>query len=183
MHSKVRGKLKEAAGPYPAGTPYHADDPELLMWVLFTLIDSATVVYRKYVGRLSRADEALYWEDYKVVGELFGLSRSEMPDSIADLDDYRREMLDGDRLFVGDWALSRARQIVLQPPVPIAVRPLLETANFITIALLPDKMRDQYGFSPLPPMAVRKAMVAGGAEYLKRFVIPVLPGRLRYIPQ
>ncbi len=52
MHRRVRGRLPTAVGPYPAGTPYRADDPELLMWVLFTLVDSALVVYRKYVGSL-----------------------------------------------------------------------------------------------------------------------------------
>jgi hypothetical protein len=29
---------------------------------------------------------------------------------------------------------------------------------------------------------VRKALVAGGAEYVKRAVIPFLPERLRYVP-
>jgi hypothetical protein len=61
-------------------------------------------------------------------------------------------------------------------------RPLLETANFITIALLPDRIRREYGFSPLPPAPVRKAVVAGGAEYVKRGLIPFLPDRLRFVP-
>jgi uncharacterized protein (DUF2236 family) len=46
MHRRVRGALPQAVGPYAAGTPYRADDPELLLWVLFTLVDSATLVYR-----------------------------------------------------------------------------------------------------------------------------------------
>ena len=54
MHRRVRGRLPEAIGPYAAGTPYRADDPELLMWVLFTLVDSGLVVYRKYVASLTR---------------------------------------------------------------------------------------------------------------------------------
>ena len=182
MHRRVSGRLAEPVGPYPAGTPYRADDPELLLWVLFTLVDSALVVYRKYVGPLSRAQEAAYWEDYKLVGELFGLSSEEMPDTLADLDAYRRRMLEGDELFVTDWARRRARQIVLSPPVPWAARPLLETANFVTIALLPPSIRDQYGFSALPPPVLRRALVSGGAEYVRRAVIPFLPDRLRLVP-
>ena len=182
LHRRVRGALERPVGPYPAGTSYRADDPELLMWVLFTLVDSALVVYRKYVGSLSRAEEAAYWEDFKVVGGLFGLRRREMPATLDDLDRYRREMLEGDRLYVGDWARERARRIVLDPPVPWIVRPLLETANFVTIALLPDRIREQYRFAALPPAAVRKAVVAGGAEYVKRAVIPFLPDRLRLVP-
>jgi uncharacterized protein (DUF2236 family) len=91
-------------------------------------------------------------------------------------------MLEGDVLHVSDWARRRARAIVLEPPVPWLARPLLETVNFITIALLPDRIRREYGFSPVPPAALRRAMVAGGAEYVKRAVIPLLPDRLRLVP-
>lgn len=182
MHRTVRGQLAEAVGPYPAGTEYRADDPELLLWVLFTLVDSALVVYRKYVGSLSRREEAALWEDYKVVGGLFGLRERDLPATIGDLDAYRLRMLEGDRLFVTDWARRQAKRIVLDPPLPRRARPLVETVNFVTIALLPDQIRRQYGFSPLPPVIVRKALVAGGAEYVKRVVIPFLPARLRLVP-
>src|SRR4051794_37731702 len=46
MHRQVRGKLRQPAGSYPSGTAYRADQPDLLMWVLFTLVDSALVVYQ-----------------------------------------------------------------------------------------------------------------------------------------
>jgi uncharacterized protein (DUF2236 family) len=182
MHRRVRGRLREPAGRFPAGTPYRADDPELLLWVLFTLVDSSLLAYEKYVRRLSQAERAAFWEDYKVVGRLFGLRRRDLPDTLADLDDYRREMLEGDVLHVGDWARRRAREIVLEPPLPWLARPLLETVTFITVALLPDRIRGEYGFSPLPPAVVRKALVAGGAEYVKRAVIPFLPDGLRFVP-
>jgi uncharacterized protein (DUF2236 family) len=182
MHRRVSGRLPAAVGPYPAGTEYRADDPELLLWVLFTLVDSALVVYGKYVRSLSRAEEAAYWQDYKVIGRLFGLRDQDLPATIDELDEYRLSMLEGDRLYVTDWARRRAREIVLEPPIPWGARPLLETVNFITIALLPDQIRRQYGFSPLPPAFVRKALVNGGAEYVKRAVLPLLPERLRLVP-
>jgi len=182
MHRRVRGRLKEAVGPYPAGTSYRADDPDLLLWVLFTLVDSALVVYRKYVAPLSAEDSACLWDDYRVIGRLFGLSDGDMPRDIDALDEYRRAMLDGDRLYVSDWARKRAREIVLRPPVPWVARPLLESANFVTIALLPDRIREQYGFSALPPVFVRKALVEGGAQYVRRAIIPLLPDSLRLVP-
>ena len=91
-------------------------------------------------------------------------------------------MLSGDELFVGDWARRRAREIVLEPPVRTLARPLVETVNFITIALLPDEIRAQYGFFPLPPAAVRKALVGAGAAYVRRGVLPVLPEQIRQVP-
>jgi uncharacterized protein (DUF2236 family) len=182
MHRKVRGTLRQDVGPYPAGTPYRADDPELLLWVLFTLVDSASVVYRKYVGGLDAAEEARLWADYRVVGRLFGLRERDMPAGLGELDAYRREMLATDRLHVSPWARERARAIVLSPPVPLLARPLLETANFITIGLLPDRIRREYGFAPLPPAFVRKALVTGGAQYVRRAVLPLVPDRVRLVP-
>jgi|1186.fasta_scaffold06978_2 uncharacterized protein (DUF2236 family) len=182
MHRRVRGQIGQPAGSFPAGTPYRADQPDLLMWVLFTLVDSALVVYQLYVERLSDDEQAAYWDDYKVVGRLFGLRPPDMPDTLADLREYKRAMLEGDALHVSDWARSRAREIVLEPPVPWLARPLLETVNFITVALLPGPIRRQYGFAPIPPAPLRRALVAGGAEYVKRAVIPLLPDRLRLVP-
>lgn len=180
MHTRVSGRLVKPTGAFPAGTPYRADDPELLLWVLFTLVDSASVVYSKYVRSLSDSERSSLWQDYRVIGELFGLAPGDMPADLDALDAYKHDMLSGDRLHVSDWARSRARQIVLEPPVPWMARPLLETANFITIALLPDRIRREYGFAPIPPPAVRKALVAGGAEWIKRVLLPAMPERLRW---
>lgn len=182
-HARVQGRIKEAIGPFPAGTPYRADNPQLLMWVLFTLVDSGVEVYQRYVGRLWEDERAEYWRDYKLIGELFGLKRAEMPDTLHDLDDYRREMYDSGHLVVTDWARTRARRIVFEPPVPLVARPIVEALNFTTIALLPDPIREQYGFNPIPPARLRKLLVGGGAEYLKRAVIPFLPERLRLVPR
>ena len=40
-------------------------------------------------------------------------------------------------------------------------------------------MREQYGFSWDP---VRAVALHGGAEYVKRVVVPVLPERVRMLP-
>jgi uncharacterized protein (DUF2236 family) len=182
MHRTVRGTLRRQAGPFPVGTPYRADDPELLMWVLYSLVDSVTVVYRMYVGSLDESDRAALWQDFRVVGRLFGLRDRDMPATLEELDDYGREMLASGELVVTAWARSRAREIVLDPPVPRVAEPLVETVNFITIALLPEPIRVQYGFSPLPPTWLRRVLVAGGAQYVKRLLLPLLPGSLRTVP-
>jgi uncharacterized protein (DUF2236 family) len=182
MHRRVSGRLPEAVGRYPAGTPYRANDPELLMWILYTLVDSSVVLYQTYVGRLGRAEREALWSDYRVLGRLFGLRTSEMPGTLSELEDYGRTMLEGDDLCVGAWARRRAREIVLEPPVRNLARPLLETVNFITVALLPDRIRREYGFASLPPAPVRRALVNAGAMYIRRGVVPLLPAGLRQVP-
>ncbi|HKD76938.1 MAG TPA: oxygenase MpaB family protein, partial [Ktedonobacterales bacterium] len=53
MHYHVRGQLSTSAGAFAAATPYHAHDPDLLFWVLATLIDTALSLYPRLVGPLS----------------------------------------------------------------------------------------------------------------------------------
>jgi uncharacterized protein (DUF2236 family) len=148
----------------------------------YTLVDSAIVVYRLYVGVLDEQDQGRFWADYRVVGRLFGLKDREMPATLAGLRAYGRAMLEDGTLVVTPWARTRAREIVLEPPVPIYLRPVVEAVNFVTVALLPAPIRDQYGFFPLPPAFLRRALVAGGAEYVKRAIVPLLPARLRLVP-
>lgn len=178
MHGRVRGELERPAGRFPAGTPFAADDPELLLWVLASLVDSALVFYDRYVASLSDTERDAYWQDYRVIGRLFGLRDDEMPADIDDFDAYMDEMLDGNDLFVTSAARELALQIVMRPPVGLAKRPVLELVNFITVGLLPTGLRRQFGLSWDP---LRALMLRGGAEYAKRVLVPLAPGRLRFV--
>jgi uncharacterized protein (DUF2236 family) len=178
MHRRVRGELAKPAGRFPAGTPFAADDPALLLWVLATLVDSALVVYERYVGSLSHAQRDAYWRDYRVIGGLFGLRDGEMPADIDAFDAYMRRMLDGDELFVTTAARRLAIEIVMRPPVPLTHRPVLELVNFITVGLLPARLRREYG---LPWDPLRSLMLRGGAEYIKRVLVPLAPQQLRVV--
>src|ERR1700744_3156499 len=73
MHRAVRGTLPETVGIYPAGTSYRADDPRLLMWILYSLIDSAVVMHETYVGSLGSDARERLWRDYRVGWRRFGL--------------------------------------------------------------------------------------------------------------
>jgi uncharacterized protein (DUF2236 family) len=178
IHSRVRGELSEPAGRYPAGTAFAADDPELLLWVLATLVDSALVVYERYVGSLSEPERNAYWRDYRVIGALFGLDDADMPADIAAFDDYMHDMLEGPDLHVTSAARELALQIVLRPPVPLTRKPVLELVNFMTVGLLPANLRRQFGLSWDP---LRALMLRGGAEYAKRVLVPLAPERLRFV--
>ncbi len=171
MHRRVSGELSEAAGPFPAGTPYRADDPELLLWILAALAESAMLVYRKYVRSLTRDELDRLWRDYRVVGRRFGLREREMPRDIDAFEAYMAAMYAGGDLHVTPEARALAIDIVLHPPVPLHLRPLVELVNQITVGLLPPDIRRQYGFSWDP---LRAAALHGGAEYVKRLVLPVI---------
>lgn len=179
VHRRVRGRLAEPAGRLPAGTAWRADDPELLLWILATLVDSNLLVYERYVRPLAEEQREAYWQDFRRLGKLFGLPYARQPRDHAALRAYVDGMLASGDLHVGDRARELAVDIVMRPPVPLAARPALELANQITVGLLPPAVRRLYGFRWDP---VREVAVRTGAEYLRRVVVPVLPERLRVAP-
>ena len=178
IHRKVRGELQRPAGRYPAGTPYAAEDPVLLLWILACLADSALVVYERYVRTLTSAEADSYWQDYRTIGGLFGLKSSQMPTAYDDFRRYMRAMTASDDLCVTPAARELGTRIVLHPPVRLAARPLLELANFITVGLLPPRIRRMYRLSWDP---AREVALRGAAQYTKRVIVPLLPDRVRLV--
>jgi len=162
---RVRAIHRRVHGELPDGTPYRADDPELLLWILAAMAESALVVYPRYVRRLSDAERDALWRDYRVVGRRFGLRERDMPPDVDAFDAYMAAMYAGGDLVVTDAARELAREIVMRPPVPLYLRPLRELVNQVTVGLLPGTLRRQYGFrwDPLRSVAHR-----GGAEYSRR---------------
>ncbi len=179
MHTTVSGVLDEPAGRFPAGTPYAANDPELLLWILATLADGGAATYEGWVGPLERDELDRLWLDYRIVGMLFGLRPADMPRDWGEFRDYWDGMLDGGDLFVGDPARELAIEIVLHPPLPLVARPLVELVNQITIGSLPPQVRDLYGFGWDP---VRAAALSASRTYVRRALRPLLPDPLARIP-
>lgn len=176
-HRQVRGTLAAPAGRFPRGTPYAADDPALLLWILAALVDSTMVVHDRYVRTLRRDERNAYWQDYRLIGKLFGLPLRATPRDIDAFDAYVSAMLHSGDLHVTERARELSVQIVLNPPVGLTHRPLLELANFITVGLLPPGLREAYGLRWDPARAL---VLSGGAQYAKRVLLPLLPDRLRY---
>jgi uncharacterized protein (DUF2236 family) len=177
MHRRVRGVTPEDAGRFPAGTPYAADDPELLLWILATLVDSALLVYPRVVGPLEPVEEQGLWDDYKQVGRLFGIPDAHLPRRVEDFRAYVARVVEED-LHVTPAARELATGIVFHPPAPLWARGAVELVNQITVGLLPSRVRRGYGFSWDP---LRGAALSLGTAYARRVVVPLLPPRLRVV--
>lgn len=155
------------------------DDPELLLWILAALADSSLLVHQRYVAALSDAERDAYWQDFRLLGTLFALPKKHSPRDIDAFDAYIAGMLAPGVLEVVPDARALGVEIVLNPPVPLPLRPLVELFNFITVGLLPGDLRRQYGLSWDPARALA---LRGGAEYARRVLLPLLPPRLRLVP-
>jgi uncharacterized protein (DUF2236 family) len=169
IHSHVQGVADD-------GRSYSALDPHLQLWVHATLIEGSLKVYERFVAPLSPAELARYYEETKVVGELFGIPRSSIPQSYEDLKEWMRELIDIGEVQVTDLARALAEPIVR--PLRIVPRSISSRSALITPSLLPPPIRNGYGLRLSTPKA---ALVAVGTR-ASRLVTPRLPGGLRVHP-
>ncbi|MDX6412438.1 MAG: hypothetical protein QOE91_1954 [Gaiellaceae bacterium] len=164
VHTTVRGMLREDVGIFPAGTPYAADDPELMLWVHGTLVDTGIAMHEAYLGPLDMDDRAAFYREMSVVARVFGVPASVLPRTLVDFDEFRTELLAGGVLSVGADARA-VEATVLRPPVPFLLRPLVREVTLAGIALVPEDVRDLYGLRLNP---VRHAATAAGRQSVRR---------------
>jgi len=124
------------------GAGYHALDPDLLLWVHATLIDSALLTYRTFVGPLDGAEAEAYYQEAKPIGALLGIPKSRFPTSLADLDAYLATMLAGP--VQPDETSCRLARLVLRPPIRRVPRARFAPVEAITAGLLPEGLRRAY---------------------------------------
>jgi uncharacterized protein (DUF2236 family) len=142
-HKAVHGELKAQAGMFPAGTPYDANDPELKLWVLSTITDSTLLAYEMFVKRLSPNDREQYYQESLVGADLFGIPGNIVPQTYDDFQVYMNRMMESGAIQVCDQAMDIRRALFARTPSGI----LLFAGSALGIALLPKRLRQEFGFS------------------------------------
>jgi uncharacterized protein (DUF2236 family) len=177
VHARVRGALDADAGPFPRGTRFAADDPELLLWVHATLVDSGLLAYERLVAPLDDGERSRFYEESKVAARLLGIPDRLVPGTLADFGRYLAGMLDGPALAVSAAAREIAASI-LDPPLPPGIRHAFHAGNLFAAGFLPPALRERYdlAWGPIREGALQAAVTAIGA------VLPLLPSWARFLP-
>lgn len=172
VHQRVRGRLDDAA---MQGSAYSANDPELLMWVLATLVDSSLEAYETFFEPLPRDEQLAFYDEAKTFARLCGLEPHQMPPTLGAFRGYVDAMVSGPEITVTATAREIADALLKGPPLLWLFRP----SNYVLAAgMLPAKLRAQYGLSRTLPV---RAAYRVGVELVRR-VTPLLPPTVRYIP-
>jgi uncharacterized protein (DUF2236 family) len=146
IHDQVNGRLDRAVGIFPAGTPYSARDPQLLVWVHATLIESMVVSYELFVDPLSAAEKDQYATDATWLACELGVPADLLPKSYADIETHLHCRYASGEIVVGDRARTLGAAL-LSPPLGPAAAPLFRVTRLITLGLLPAHLREAYGFA------------------------------------
>jgi uncharacterized protein (DUF2236 family) len=146
IHDRVHGTLDAGVGQSPAGTPYSAHDPALLLWVHATLLDSSVRVLGDLLPPLTPTERDAYCAESAPLALALGARVAETPVTWRALQEYMARELDSTRIAVGPQARDLAHT-VLRPSLGWLAGPAQRAGELITLGALPERIRTQYGFA------------------------------------
>jgi uncharacterized protein (DUF2236 family) len=173
LHRRVRGTVAAGiSGP----RVYSAFEPDLLMWVLATLITAAVNGYEFVYGELPVARKEAFYRDMCRFGKYFGVA--EAPKGWRAFEAYYKTMLESD-LLGSHWMCRELARAVVYPQDSIGTRLLGHVIDFISLETLPPKVRDRLGLKSTITSRLRMRL----ARSVLPKIFPYFPRRLRFCPE
>jgi uncharacterized protein (DUF2236 family) len=173
-HQAVRGTLSAAAGSFPAGSAYAANEADALMWVHATLIETALLAHDLVLSPLTADERENYYQESRQLGGMFGLSLEMQPPTWTAFQAYCEGMLHSGVLAVSPQTRRIAEQVLsgagswLRSPGWYRV---------LTAHVLPPAIREGFAL----PYGTRESRSAERALWWLRRVYPALPSTIRYV--
>lgn len=171
IHERVRGTRPDD------GRPYSAMDPEALLWVHATLVDTALRVYSRFVRPLRPAEEQAYHEESGRVARLLGVPDGSLPPTVGSLRDWMDGLVASGEVRVTPAARRIARTVLY--PMSLPPRIAWDAAHLVSMDTLREPIRRQYG---IQWSASRERGMDRIAAATRAF-LPLLPSPMREAPQ
>ena len=164
-------------GPDGASAGYSAFDAESQLWVVATLYDTAVTVYEQVHGPLDDDAADRIYREYARIGTALQLPASMWPPDRNAFTEYWNAQVS--TLQPDAKALGVAKDLLYPSGGPQLLRLAMPLARFLTAGLLPDHVREGFGFDWSPDHARRfsRTMKTVGRVY------PRLPQRIRHWPR
>lgn len=177
-HTRVVGTLPEAVGRHPAGAPYRALDPDLLLWVYATLVDSSLLAYERFVAPLPGHEQERYYAEMRRAGPVWGISPEVFPADLVALRAWMAELVERGEVMPGREARAVA-SVVLRAPARWIPQDAMRPVSAIAVWLLPPPLREGFGL----PWSERQERRVQRAAAVSRWLVPRLPRALRDVPE
>jgi len=182
MAARVRGYHRKLSGvEETTGRAYRVDDPDLLLWVYATAVDSLLTTAQRAGVPLTDADADRYVAEQVAAAQLIGVPLSTVPRTVAELDAYLEDIRP--TLAATPAALEGVRDLFLPPmkgwvQVLTPARPAWVTLASLGFATLPPWARRLYS---LPGLGLTDAAATAALKTLRTALVAV-PERARWSP-
>jgi uncharacterized protein (DUF2236 family) len=170
IHAAVRGRRAD-------GAAYSAGEPDALLWVHATLVDTALRVYGRFVDPLPPEDEQRYHEESARVGIALGIPEVRMPPTLSELRSWMDGMVSSGEVHVTPDARRIARTVLYPSRFP--PRLAWDAAHLVSLSTLSPELRRQYGIR----WSARREHGMQRLSAASRHALPFLPAVLRVAPR
>lgn len=170
VHQVVTGVVPET------GATYRALDPELLLWVHATLVDTALRMHDRFVSPLTPGEMNAYHVEAAEVAIRLGVPETMIPTSHSGLRAWMDERIATGEVQVGPTARALAPFILY--PTRIPPRFVWDGAHLASISILDSRIRRQYGLT----WNRRRAHGVDRLAAASRRIVPLLPSAVRHVP-
>lgn len=144
VHRAVGRAHAPVHGAADSETPvYSAFDPDLQLWVTATLYWTAVRVHERVFGPLDQASADRFYREFAAVGTSLQLPPEAWPASRVAFEEYWNDAVE--HLAVLPTARTVSRELLRAEHAPIWMRLIMPLARLATVALLPERLRGQYG--------------------------------------
>jgi uncharacterized protein (DUF2236 family) len=182
MHTIVFGNTEQAVEAVAGlnrvhqrirGPGYDALDPDLLLWVLATLIDTSLEMHSRFLRPLTSEEADAYYADMCRLGRLLEIPAERMPPDLAAFHAYFDDAVAD--LEVGDDARGIAGELLRCTALNA---PFMAPLRLITAGTLPASLRAQYGLN----WGSKREAALKSIQAASRGASPYLPRLLRRTP-
>jgi uncharacterized protein (DUF2236 family) len=131
---------------------YRANDPENLLWVHATLLDTALRGYERLVSPLTEVEREAYYQQATEVAERFGCPRDAQPATYASFQEYWEQQVHSIRITdTGRRLAGDVMELQLLPlGLHLPLKPALTILRRVAIGTTPAPLREQFGWTWTP---------------------------------
>ena len=139
VHERVRGMVNDPA-PAQTDSEYYANDPELLVWVFATLMESAVVTYELFFAALTQSQKEQAYDEGKQFAQLFGITTSQLPPTWVHFEEWCQGIVRSNVLNVTPTAHEIANSLMSGSLLLLLFKPL----NYpLAAGMLDPRLRDE----------------------------------------
>jgi uncharacterized protein (DUF2236 family) len=150
-------------------------DPELMLWTVAVMMDSAEALYDLLVRRLDDGERESLWQDYLRFAALFEMPLESAPATYRDFRAYWDGRMRSDELHLTAEARDVGFATAFEIPMPAIYGPLSRVHNLIMLGSLPPRVREIYGLS----WTTAQQVAFDAAVIAVRTSRPLVPKRVR----
>jgi len=172
IHNRIRGTITVQKDNKEFQTNYCASDPQHLLWVQATLVQTSLIAYEKINGRLSAEEKNLFYEESKKVALLMGIPLSAYPRDYLSFLKYYKSMIAGDFLRVDATTHSLAKAIFKPPYFPAYF------AKLLAAGFLPTHYRKAFKLK----YGKQSRVIFNAIIAMSKFITKVIPHPFGYTP-